>query len=303
MPPSERSGEVIAGIVSATTVNERVRLIRQVPEKFGKAEHQEIYSEIAKAVYVKDLSPDFAFVHWREDYELEDIERAYTAACEQTRIFENTSPQVVAATILEYPATLRIFRLLLGLTTQEFAAATLIVASQTGQKPILNGTVKNIEIGKPISRVAAALAATVIDQAMQGQLFGNPPKGLRSKIDKPDTRNGWQTVRLFARERVPLEVFLHQRHYGGSFRQLLDATSSLRGDVVEQAVEELFSANGIQFVRTGSSNQSMIARKFSLTLKPAPDFVIHDPDGMLGAVSGCVEIRRGDISDGVNLSI
>ena len=37
----------------------------------------------------------------------------------------------------------------------------------------------------------------------------------------------------------------------------------------------------------------MIARKFSLTLKPAPDFVIHDPDGMLRAILECKQVNDG----------
>lgn len=100
-------------------------------------------------------------------------------------------------------------------------------------------------------------------------------------------------MRSFARDRVPLHVFLHQRHYGGAFRQLLDATSSRRGDVIEQAVEDMFAANGIQFIRTGSSNQTAISKKFGLTLKPAPDFVVYDMEGALRAMLECKQVNDG----------
>lgn len=293
MAQSERRESVIAEIVSAATENDRVRLIRQIPDKFGKAEHQEIYSEIARSIYVTSLAPDFAFVHWRDDYELEDIERTYRSARDKTIAFTETSPQAIAAVIAEAPATLRIFRLLLGLTTQEFSSAALIVAAQTSVNSISNAKVKSIESGKLVTPEIASLAAEVIDQVMHGILFGKAPKGLRSKIFKPDTRDGWETVRLYASERVPLEVFLHQRHYGGSFRQLLDATSSLRGNAIEQTVDELLLARGIPFFRTGSGNQAEIARKFGLTLKPAPDFVIYDLDGNLLAILECKQVNDG----------
>jgi len=31
-------------------------------------------------------------------------------------------------------------------------------------------------------------------------------------------------------------MFLHQRLYGGAFRQILDATSTKRGDLIEEEV-------------------------------------------------------------------
>jgi hypothetical protein len=161
MTPKE---SLLTAIQSAPTLNERVRLVRQVPEIFGKASQQEVYAEIAKTVYVKDLAPDFAFVHWREEYELAEIEAAYESAYEATDAFEKTSPQDIADAVVRTPRALRIFRLLLGLTTQEFSASTLIIASQTGLGQIANGTIKNIESGKSITPEMAALLGEMIDQ-------------------------------------------------------------------------------------------------------------------------------------------
>jgi hypothetical protein len=94
------------------------------------------------------------------------------------------------------------------------------------------------------------IAAKTIVAVMNGQLFGGARPGLRSKQQKPDTERGWASVREYASAGVPLKVFLHQRHYGGAFRQVLDATSSRRGDLIEDAVAVLFEARGISFVRT-----------------------------------------------------
>ena len=138
------------------------------------------------------------------------------------------------------------------------------------------------------------MAARTIVEVMNGALFGDAPPGLRSKQSKPDTTGGWDSVRAFAAGGVPLKVFLHQRHYGGAFRQVLDATSARRGDLIEDAVEALFTEHGIGFVRTGSHNQAEIAVRFEVRVTPAPDFVVFDRrDDSLKAMLECKGTNNG----------
>lgn len=284
----------VSEISSAETWNKRVTLIRKIPEEFGKAQHQEIYAAIAEATYVSQLAPDFAYIHWRDEYELPKIEHAYNRAHALTRAFVDVGVASLASTISAEPVTVRIFRLLLGFTTQEFAASTAITAAQLDGKPLSNGALKAMENGRPATPKAAMIAAAVVDQAMRGELFAKRDDGdIRSKISKPDTADGWLTVQNYAAKNVPFPVFLHQRHYGGAFRQLLDATSSKRGDILEDVVEEMFAANGILFVRTGPSNQMIISNKFGLTVKPAPDFLVHDAGGSLKAILECKQANDG----------
>ena len=66
MPSPEEIAEAIA---TAAGWNARVALVRRVPEEFGIAQHRDVYATIAQRVYVPSLKPDFAYVHWREDYE------------------------------------------------------------------------------------------------------------------------------------------------------------------------------------------------------------------------------------------
>ncbi len=129
---------------------------------------------------------------------------------------------------------------------------------------------------------------------MDGELFGEAPPGLRSKQDKPDTADGWTSVRNYAAKGVPLKVLLHQRHHGGAFRQVLDATSSRRGDLIEDAVEALFTERGFSFIRTGGHNQADIAQRFEVHVTPAPDFVVFDPrDDSLKAMLECKGTNNG----------
>jgi hypothetical protein len=157
-------------------------------------------------------------------------------------------------------------------------------------------TIKSMESGGRCTDAKAATCATVIDLAMTGLLFPPPPSGttLRRKTDKPDTASGWASVREYATRGVPLPIFLHQRAYGGAFRQLLDATSSSRGDVLELAVEEVLSEARIPYIRTGAHNQAAITAQFGLTVRPAPDFVIFDQRGSgLKAILECKVANDG----------
>lgn len=294
MELASKLSDSINSIATAESWNKRVTLIRGIPEEFGKAMHQAVYAAVAEAIYISDLTPDFAYIHWRDEYELATVENAYAKAYELTEGFNNVNADALSATIQTAPVTLRVFRLLLGFTTQEFAASTAITASQLGAKSLSNSAVKAMENARAIpTPEAAQVAAAVVDKAMRGELFAKSSGEVRSKISKPDTFAGWGTVRKYAVENVPFPVFLHQRHYGGAFRQLLDATSGKRGDLLEDAVEELLTANGILFIKTGSRNQNAIATDFGLTVKPAPDFVIHDSGGSLRAILECKQANDG----------
>ena len=283
----------IGAIADAGTWNDRVQLIRAIPANYGIAQHPAIYAAVAERVYVPHLTPDFAYIHWREEYDLPAIVEAYEAAYVLSNGFSEVDVDSLAAVMQAQPNSVRIFRLLLGFTTQEFAASTVPIAAALEVPALTNGVVKSMENGRPAPKNAAMLAATVIDKAIRGELFPTPEGEVRSKINKPDTANGWDSVREFAEKGVPFPVFLHQRHYGGAFRQLLDATSSLRGDIVEDAVEALFTDNGIKFIRTGPANHEVIEKQFGLTVKPAPDFIVHDANGGLRAMLECKQANDG----------
>ena len=286
--------ELVEAVIAAADWDSRVALIRKVPERFGKASHADVYSAIATKVYVPHLKPDFAYVHWREEYELEVVEAAYREAHAATEGFTRTDRETLTASLQERPSSLLIYRLLLGLTPQEFAITTRTAATAHGLRAVGKEQIRSIErAGKCSTKVAASCAA-VVDLAMRGELFEpSAVPGVRSKLQKPDTVSGWDTVRRFATEGVPLSTFLHQRHYGGAFRQLLDATASKKGDVLEDAVRTLFEECGIRHLQTGSHNQEEIARRFGVTIRPAPDFVVFDERETLRALLECKSINDG----------
>lgn len=284
---------IVARIAAASSWNARVALIRRIPEDFGRAQLRDVYSAVAHEVYVPHLTPDFAYVHEREEYELASIETAVSEARHGTRDFVDTTVQDLTRTLTDHPKSMRCFRLIVGFTTREMAAATQPVAARLDVQPVSEGRIKGLEAGRSGSHAAMQVLAETIDGAVRHELFPPPGEGLRSKQDRPDLADGWRTVRRLVTQGVPYEMFLHQRHYGGAFRQLLDATSEARGNILEDAVEALASRARAAYVRTGSHNQAEIAERFHLTVQPAPDFVFHDANDSLRGLLECKMVNDG----------
>ena len=297
----------IRAILDAESWSQRIQQIRLVPQRHGTGEHGAIYAAVARTLYMPHLAPDFAYIHESPFYETPHFFEAYDVATRLTDGFTRVGENDLMEVLLECPRTLLVFRTLLGLTKDEFAHSTLLAGGPAKLKPLSPSRVDTMErsavlaTSRPTTATALAratsqarVAAKTIVAAMDGELFGDSPPGLRSKQQKPDTESGWDSVRNYATAGVPLKVFLHQRHYGGAFRQVLDATSSLRGDLIEDAVEALFTERGVSFVRTGSHNQADITSRFEVHVTPAPDFVVFDPaDDSLKAMLECKGTNNG----------
>ena len=277
----------VAAIAAATTWDQRVAQIRLIPEHHGTAEHAKVYAEVAKELYVEHLAPDFAYVHASDFYEEGYFAEVYRSASARTHQFSQVDKPTLTEALVQDPRTLLVFRTITGLLKNEFSAATNLVAESPG-KPISSNKIDSMErSGTAVTVEQAGVIATTLELVLAGDLFGTPPGEVRSKQNKFDTRNGWATVQSLAQDGVPYSMFLHQRHYGGSFRQILDATSTRRGDLIEDAVEELFRDNGVPYLRTGSHNQADIAKRFGVTVAPAPDFVVFDQSNTLRGMLEC----------------
>lgn len=286
--------QTVAKILDAPSWDQRIAQIRLITQNHGTAEHPAIYAQVARLGYVPHLAPDFAYIHEMPFYERPYFTQAYTEASEATQGFTLTSTAHLAAAIQETPRTLLIFRTTLGLTRDEFAHSTVLVAERLGLKPVTSNKVGSIEKDNTtVTDDQATVIATTLTEVMDGSLYGDPPGELRRKQEKLDTRNGWSSVQRLAAEGVPYSDFLHQRHYGGAFRQVLDATSSRRGDLLEDAVEQLFVDNGVPFIRTGSHNQGDIAERFEIRVTPVPDFVVFDASDTLRAMLECKLVNDG----------
>ncbi|MGH3301322.1 MAG: hypothetical protein ACRDOK_06440 [Streptosporangiaceae bacterium] len=200
----------------------------------------------------------------------------------------------LTAAIHAEPTVLLPLRVITGLLRGEFAASTQLVGDVLGLPHLSVGKIDSMErSGTATSEAQARVAAETLDRIMQRTLFAEPPGAWKSKQQKPDTLHGWDTVRDYARQGVPHSQFLHQRHYGGAFRQVLDSTSEVRGNLIEDAVEALFEENGILYIRSGAHNQAEIAKHFEVSVLPTPDFVVYDSLGALRAMLECKGANDG----------
>jgi hypothetical protein len=284
----------INNIAEANSWDQRIAQIRLIPMKHGTDEHKAIYAEIARLLYVPHLVVDFAYVHEDHFYGREYFEQVYSDAYSATAGFTRVRQAELASVLLQNPKTLLVFRTITGLTKGEFAHATIMAGEPVGLSPLKTTKVDTMERnGTPVTENQALVAARTLSQIIEGRLFGVPPRNFVSKQAKPDTENGWSSVHVYASAGVPFSLFLHQRHYGGAFRQVLDATSTKRGDLIEDAVETLFKENGIPYMRTGSHNQGDIATRFEVRVTPAPDFVVFDSSETLRAILECKGTNDG----------
>ncbi|MBC9005109.1 hypothetical protein [Micromonospora aurantiaca (nom. illeg.)] len=285
--------KIAQAIAKAEDWNTRVALVRRIPEEFGRAHLREVYAAVSERAYVPHLTPDFAYVYHREDYDLSVVEEAVRAAAVMTANFTAVTVAHLEHALRERPTSMRCFRLIIGYTPQEMAAATAPVAASLTLPAVGVTAVKNLEQGRAQGGQILKVLAETISRAVAKELFPPAAEGLRSKQERPDLVDGWATVRELFHHGVRYSMFLHQRHYGGAFRQLLDATSSMRGNILEDAVEQLFDAANIPAIRTGSANQAEIARRFHLTVQPAPDFVVYDSNDSLRALLECKLVNDG----------
>lgn len=272
MPSVEQT---VQAIVRAPTFDARIAEIRKIPGRHGSDDHSAIFAEVARQAYVPHLTPDFAYIHDVDFYGLAHLQESYRRASAGTDGFTAVDQDTIRRTLLGEPQSLLTFRVICGLTRDEFAHATKVVDPEGG---LSGAAVDGIERkGTKIKPEKAALLARTIDLIVNGSLFGQTSGDLMVKQNfKPDTEGGWSSVEKFASGGVPYSTFLHQRHYGGAFRQLLDATSSRRGDLIEVAVEDLFRENHVPYIRTGSHSQADISKRFGLDVRPAPDFAVYD---------------------------
>jgi hypothetical protein len=275
-------------IVGAANWDERVARIRQIPQHHGTDEQAAVDGEVARLLYVPHLAPDYAYVPFLDFYELPYFQAAYDKLVVATDEFRNVTVDRLTAAIQAEPTVLLPLRTMTGLLRKEFAWTTKLVAEPLDMKPLSENKVGSMErSGSATSADQARIAAETVDQIMRGGLFGDPPGSFKSKQEKPDTFSGWSSIRGYASRGVPYAIFLHQRHYGGPFRQILDAASELRGDLLEDAVATLFTEQEISFIRTGSHNQDEITARFEITVRPTPDFVVYDSADNLRAMLEC----------------
>lgn len=265
---------------------QRLDAIRAIPHEFAGKDHQAAFASAASAFYAGQLAPHFHIVPWpRRFLDRASFNDAYAAAEQATAGFTQSSSREIVRAIIDDPRTLRIFRLIIGYTPRELSAALHYFTGSTLGASAIDG----LEDGRstsPRQRDAlsdlAGVIAMIVEEGGYDISEELRDKGFLGKTDKPDTADGWSTVAKWSREGVPYAELLYQRWYGGAFRQLQDAGGSLKGELLEDATEELFARHGVPFVRTTPGTQATAGARFGIQVRPAPDFIVHDGQNARG---------------------
>jgi hypothetical protein len=98
--------QTVSYIVAASTWDERVARVRQIPQRHGTDEHAAIDAEVARLLYMPHLAPDFAYAPMLDFYELPHFQAAYDKLAAATDEFRNATVDRLAEAIQAEPTVL-----------------------------------------------------------------------------------------------------------------------------------------------------------------------------------------------------
>jgi hypothetical protein len=110
-----------------------------VTARHSTDEHAWVWAEVAREAYVPYLAADSAFVHSAPFYEAEYFREVYQAAEAATDRFTRASTERLADVLTADPRVLLVLRTVIGLTKEEFAHSTMLVA-QSDNRPALSAS-------------------------------------------------------------------------------------------------------------------------------------------------------------------
>ena len=198
----------------------------------------------------------------------------YEALKQATGNFQQVRPEAVLPAVYEKPIALIVLRCILGFTPSEWA---YFATQETGVQ-ITQGAARTIDRkirmqpNAPLRQSGGVTDERVraLVEVACGILEAGAPQVADDRLHrlgKPDTAAGIVSVRTFANLGAPYSVLLYERFLGRPFAGHRDSISELVGNVVENAIEDVLSRNGISFRKTKRAERLP-------GFDQAPDFVI-----------------------------
>ncbi len=201
------------------------------------------------------------------------FETGYEAVKRATVGFTNISLPTILRIASEAPVSIIVMRAMLGFSPPEWA----YIATQRTGVEIGQGFVRaldrkiRMEPLKPLSRgkVTVERVRALIETACQLLSEGAPQVDAKQihRLDKADTKIGWDAIRTAAGIGVPYAMLLYERFLGRPFAGHRDSVSELVGDSLESAVEDVLSTAGISYRKTKRAERIP-------GFDQAPDFII-----------------------------
>ncbi|MBN1676540.1 MAG: hypothetical protein JXR37_36190 [Kiritimatiellae bacterium] len=201
------------------------------------------------------------------------FEAGYEALKRATRGFSDVSTESALQAILARPMAFVVLRTMLGFTPPEWAyVATQRTGVTVGQGAVraLDRKVRVDPEARIMQRGLTGKRIRALVQAAVGLLGEGAPAVEESKIhrlDKADTRGGWETTRQVSEMGMPYAMVLYERFLGRPFAAHRDSVSELVGDSLETAIEEVLHRCGVSFRKTKRAER---VEGFD----QAPDFIV-----------------------------
>lgn len=237
------------------------------------------FFRLCASLYSKRLSPSFHMVPWDTAQLLADeaFNAIYDRAHELTSGFQDVTPERIAVALEQEPRSLVVFRMMAAYSRQH---VSYLLEKEYGQR-LTPDALRTIERkGASVTasllanwRAACANLGLLIYLAVRGELLtfreGVETDKFRPLTDKIDTREGWESVAKAAAEGLPYNALLYQRYVGSAFGLAINASTSIKADLLEGPVERLLRENRIPYYRVGT-------REKVAGWEQAPDFLVPD---------------------------
>ena len=209
---------------------------------------------------------------------------AYELLAASTGEFGSVDIDDLTAALEQDPAVLAPLRMIAGLTLKELAVAARLVSDvrlteaslRELERQSVGAAAGSARLALRASRLRAVAEAFVA--VLERRILTVPEaasEAFHSKLDKPDTIEGWISVAQHARDGVPYSELLYQRYVGGVWRQVQDAYSEVKGDaILELPLETLLREERIPHWRSkrGATGARETAQRYGID--PGPDFLI-----------------------------
>lgn len=288
----------LAGRTDQAAIREIARAAASPPVAELESPLDAALVQTAKA-FTSLLSQTFQAVAWNKDvlYDETGFQNAYARVLELSKGFSKIQAKDLASILRTFPPSILVFRLIAALSLDEISTLLQTTQGVDLSKDIM----REFELGREVGKThrekwngACDALGRVLSDSIAGNLLELPAMvdkdRFRERKAKPDTLQGWEDVRKSAEQGVDYWILLYQRYVGGFFRQAMDASSSIKGDILEDAIVSLLQANRIPFYRTRP-------REKIPGWEQAPDFLLPNRDNPTVAIEAKLAEDGGTARD------
>ncbi len=269
----------------------------------AEAQLKEVAAEFFRrcaSLYAERLSPSFHMVPWDTAQLLEDegFSAIYARANALTSGFRDVTADKIGNVLRQEPPALIVFRMMAAFSRDHVSYLLRRVYDVRLSRDDLRVIEHQGAAASPPLvarwRAACGTLGQLLYDAVRGELLafrdGVETDKFRALTDKIDTRGGWETVANAAASGVPYDALLYQRYIGSAFGLAINASTSLKADLLEGPVDQLLRDSGIPFYRVG-------AREKVPGWEQAPDFFVPSKEAPVVLIEAKVAEDGGTARD------